>query len=54
MANQTQTNTYDYIVVGAGAAGSIVAAKLSGAGHSVMLLEAGTPTTDPKAWQPPY
>lgn len=32
---------YDYIVVGSGAAGSVVAARLGDAGHSVCVVEAG-------------
>jgi choline dehydrogenase len=36
-----RTETYDYVVVGGGSAGSIVAARLAEAGASVLLLEAG-------------
>ena len=38
------TGTYDYIVVGGGAAGIPVADKLSEAGRSVLLLEKGPPS----------
>ena len=34
----------DYIVVGGGSAGSVVAARLAGAGHQVLLVEAGGPS----------
>ncbi len=40
------TRTFDYIVVGAGTAGCVVAARLSARG-SVLLLEAGGLDTDP-------
>src|SRR4029078_96690 len=36
-------NESDYIIVGGGTAGCVVAARLAGRGCSVMLLEAGGP-----------
>lgn len=38
---------YEYIVVGAGSAGSIVAAELVRDGATVLLVEAGGDNTDP-------
>lgn len=46
MANSGARIEYDYIVVGAGAGGGPVAARLANAGYTVALLEAGV---DPEA-----
>ncbi len=51
-----EQGTYDYIIVGAGPAGSIVAARLAQAqpGLSILLMDAGgdVPSDDPVVWDP--
>ncbi|KAK8078814.1 Choline dehydrogenase [Apiospora phragmitis] len=39
-------DTYDYIVVGSGPGGGVVASNLALAGYSVMLIEAGRDASD--------
>ena len=43
----TSTDTFNFIIVGAGSAGCVVASRLSNAGHKVLLIEAGGKDTSP-------
>ena len=43
---------YDYIVVGAGAAGSVLAAELSASGAQVLVVESGGPDDAPTIMEP--
>jgi choline dehydrogenase len=51
MANAL-TNQYDFIVVGAGAAGSVLAAELSASGAQVLVIESGGPDDAPTIANP--
>ena len=45
-------NKYDFIVVGAGAAGSVLAAELSASGAQVLVIESGGPDDAPTIANP--
>src|SRR5438094_4021371 len=51
VSNETKTH-YDFIVVGAGAAGSVLAAELSASGAQVLVLESGGPDDAPTIAEP--
>lgn len=42
--DEEELDTYDYVVVGGGSTGSVVAGRLGQAGYRVLVLEAGGPT----------
>lgn len=45
-ASNCNSTVYDYIVVGSGPGGGVVASNLALAGHSVLLIEAGRDASD--------
>jgi choline dehydrogenase len=52
MINASNEKRYDYIVVGAGAAGSVLAAELSASGAQVLVIESGEPDDAPTIANP--
>jgi choline dehydrogenase len=44
-SSSNASNTYDYIVTGSGPGGGTIATNLALAGHSVLLIEAGSDAT---------
>jgi choline dehydrogenase len=51
-SNKEIESHYDYIVVGAGAAGSVLAAELSASGAQVLVIESGGPDDAPTIMNP--
>jgi len=52
MRKSALRKSYDYIIVGAGSAGCVLAARLTEGDADVLLVEAGPPDTDPNIWNP--
>jgi choline dehydrogenase len=52
VVSQNRLSSFDYVVVGAGSAGCVVARRLVDAGASVALLEAGEQATSPAVHDP--
>ena len=53
-SNKEIQSHYDFIVVGAGAAGSVLAAELSASGAQVLLIESGGPDDATDHREPKY
>src|ERR1700751_1655854 len=51
-SNKEIQSHYDYIVGGAGAAGSVLAAELSASGAQVLVIESGGPDDAPTILEP--
>ena len=51
-SNKEIQSHYDFIVVGAGAAGSVLAAELSASGAQVLVIESGGPDDAPTIANP--